>query len=62
MQETEYQGEVSLFVTHLNESGGDLLTNTGTVGVREYLSGSSLKSASVYCSGTPFAEDVFLLK
>ena len=62
VQETEYQGEVSLFVTHLNESGGDLLTNTGTVGVREYLSGSSLKSASVYCSGTPFAEDVFLLK
>ena len=53
---------MSLFVTHLNESGGDLLTNTGTVGVREYLSGISLKSASVYCSGTPFAEGVFLLK
>lgn len=50
--------EVSLFVTHLNESDGCIVAAGGRVPVREYSSGIRELFGTLYCSDTPYAEDV----
>ena len=50
---------VSLFVTHLNESDGCIITKNGSILVREFYRSLSGVFSSLYLSETPFASDVF---
>lgn len=51
---------VSLFITHLNESDGSLITTNGNIPVSTFCTADVLRGlfGQMYLSATPFAEDV----
>ena len=61
--EAEISVSPSLFITHLNETSGSIITNAGAVPVREFCAYEKVSGifGRIYGSGSPFAEDVSLM-
>lgn len=60
LAESRLSAPVSLFVTHLNESDGCLITKDGNISLEVYLQSDSLRGmfGRIYRSATPFSADV----
>lgn len=58
LAESKLPADVSLFVTHLNESDGCIITTDGRIPVTDYCAGLNGLFGTLYCSASPYAEDV----
>lgn len=60
LAENELKTDVSLFITHLNESEGDIMTSGGRVSAEEFAALSEISDmfGRIYLSHSPFAEEV----
>ena len=57
ISETGLPADISLFVTHLNKSGGKLITKNGMADIEKYID-HELFGGKVYTSSSMFSEDV----
>ena len=61
LAETKLKADISLFVTHLNESKGCIITDSGSIPVAEFCAETGGVFGRYYLSDSPFAEDVSVL-
>lgn len=59
IEEADICADISLFITHLNESGNCIMTHCGNIPVSQFCDSADIRSffKRIYLSGSPFAED-----
>ena len=62
IEEAGIRADISLFITHLNESGNCIMTRDGNIPVSQFCDHADIRSVfnRFYLSGSPFAEDTIM--